>query len=73
MIDDAVILRGIIASFERAMADLRRFERARDAIGLLLAGDWLTLKQAAYVRNCSDETIRKECETTAATDCPLDA
>jgi hypothetical protein len=68
--DDSLISR-LIASLERLMADMRQIKRETDIIGLLLEGDGLTLEHAAYARQCSAETMRKECEKSAATNCPL--
>jgi hypothetical protein len=67
MSDDAVISR-MIASAEQIQADARQLKRDHDLVGLFRAGYVLTLKQAANARHCSDETIRKACEKTVATD-----
>ena len=42
-----------------------------DVITLILAGELLTLDQAADVAEVSDETIRRACELSAAAFCPI--
>jgi hypothetical protein len=42
-----------------------------DVIALILAGELLTLDQAADVAEVSDETIRRACELAAAANCPI--
>ncbi|MHC2576001.1 hypothetical protein ACVI1J_002285 [Bradyrhizobium diazoefficiens] len=43
----------------------------RSVISRILSGELLTLDQAAYVAECSDEKLRKHCELTARTSRPL--
>ena len=42
-----------------------------DVIELILAGELLTLDQAADVAECSDEKIRRACELAAMTNRPM--
>lgn len=42
-----------------------------DVIDLILNGELLTLDQAAFVAECSDEKVRKACELAAKTNSPL--
>jgi hypothetical protein len=42
-----------------------------DVIELILAGELLTLDQAADVAECSDEKIRRACELAAMTNSPM--
>jgi hypothetical protein len=42
-----------------------------DVIELILAGELLTLDQAADVAECSDEKIRRACELAALTNRPM--
>jgi hypothetical protein len=44
---------------------------AGDVIELILAGELLTLDQAADVAECSDEKIRRACELAAMTNSPM--
>jgi hypothetical protein len=44
---------------------------ADDVIALIIAGELLTLDQADDVAECSDETIRRACELSAATSNPI--
>ena len=44
---------------------------ADDVIALITAGELLTLDQAADAAECSDETIRRACELSAATSSPI--
>ncbi|QHP69816.1 hypothetical protein EI171_22470 [Bradyrhizobium sp. LCT2] len=44
---------------------------SRSVISRILSGELLTLDQAAYVAECSDEKLRKHCELTAETSRPL--
>jgi hypothetical protein len=64
MVDYSLLLQ-IIARIEQILADLQRLQRANDVIALILAGDLLTLRQAAQIAGCSDETIRRACEKAA--------
>jgi hypothetical protein len=45
--------------------------RDADVISLILAGELLTLDQAADVAECSDEKIRRACELAASTNNPI--
>jgi hypothetical protein len=79
MRDDAVIrriegrLEQVMADFRQLIADVRQLTRDDDVVGLILTGNALNLQQAAYVRQCSDETIRTACEKAAGTNNPLGA
>jgi hypothetical protein len=68
--DDGFISRHI-ASLERLIADLRQLKRETDVIGLLCDGDGLSVEHVAYALECTDETVRKKCEASASTNCPL--
>jgi hypothetical protein len=68
----------LAAELDRFAADARRLgERARqldsrgDVIDSILAGELLTLEQAADIAGCSDEKIRRACEQAAAAKDPI--
>jgi hypothetical protein len=65
------LIRRITAGLEQAIIDMHSLQREDDVVGLILAGGALSLDEAADVWQCSDETIRKECEASAARNKPI--
>jgi len=63
--------RRIIENIKRLEADVLQLERDNDVIGCILAGGALTLTEAADIKQCCDETMRKECEQATAEDQPI--
>src|SRR5882724_4443260 len=61
---DDDLLSQIIANAERVAADARRIQRDHSLRAQVRAGNVLSLKEAAYAAQCSDETIRRECVRT---------
>jgi hypothetical protein len=70
--------KALAAELDRVATEARRLAgRVRqlgsggDVIDLVLAGELLTLDQAADIAECSDEKIRRACELAFATNDPL--
>ncbi|MGY4496960.1 hypothetical protein ACVWYH_000887 [Bradyrhizobium sp. GM24.11] len=61
-----------VAAEARGLAErVRQLESSGDVIDLILAGELLTLDQAADIAECSDEKIRRACELAFAANDPL--
>jgi len=61
-----------VATEARRLADrVRQLESGGDVIDLIVAGELLTLDQAADIAECSGEKIRRACELAAETNNPL--
>ncbi|MDH2386401.1 hypothetical protein [Bradyrhizobium sp. CER78] len=70
MIEDPILSR-ITLNLKQIMTDLRQLTRDNDVVAQILYGRALTLKEAADVWRCSDETVRKECKKVAAKRQPI--
>jgi hypothetical protein len=60
-----IIVRQLVTDAEKVVAAARQIKRDNDVVTHVRA-DALSLKEAAFVAECSIETIRRRCERTVA-------